>query len=1489
MYKQKGEVRVCNFCYREHHIRDEDSPIFDTAADDLPAALDDSPIIPSQRPPVAAPKMHIPTTAVRQPHNQYGDADATTVALEIPAGMPGSHLAQQHQRSPSFTLGGTLSRSGSLSAADNEKPVSGDSEGGLKRLLDAGTSLLKARPRSNTSSSLVFDDNARQSPVPFRSNRGGGMLVADRELSPFMNHVDDDDDESSVGYQLYDLFARPTATTSTNAGPSGSGVRMLSSGSGRTESASVPTMRHLDSAGSDDEAYDLRLRDKRTEELRGYSGSLERSISLRRQSISGRSSRQNSRHIRINTSNLPKPDLNESWSPSPFASPFEDKYLGSPLEHNSIIKSRLLRHRRISAPPPNVELSYGALLHARKMLKQLMNDESFSSISAPGKAEWEDIIMNLLLKVTDNVRPDVRAGDDMDIRHYIKIKKVPGGVPSDSFYVKGVMCTKNVAHKKMMHNIAQPRILILMFSLDYSRVEMENQLMSITPVLSQEREHISKLVARIIALRPSLLLVKSTVSRLALECLLEAKIPVVHNVKYGVIEAVARCTQATIVTSVDKLQLGSLSLGYCGSFEIRTLMHEWLPNRRKTFLIFDDCQPDLGGTIVLRGATNETLRLFKRLIDFMVFVVNNLKLETSLLRDSFAKNRSLEQNEQSTERDRSPLIPTATLEKENDYEMTNSAADQKDDIIPLDGFIKLYEETALSASQFVVFPLPYLLVKLNETQEKLLQKKTQTKKLDACSSPTRAVFDKQEPVIDAAMDAEYEHLMATKKQLSRAWNVYFHESVDYINPFFHQNLVVLYSNVCTVTTVPCQEPEIRLFEYYCEPSDKTLGAYITDLCQDASQPCSSNMCGHSVMHHYQSYAHGNARINVMIEPFPCPQPGMSEKILMWSYCRKCDCPTPVIHMSENTWNYSFGKFLEISLYQKGVHCRADICPHDIGENHVRYFGYRDLAVRFQYDKIDLLEVAVPPMKLFTLSQVHIDQKEAELKSMRNKINKFYQSMVERNKAFPFDLVDPRKLEACKTELHELSQEIESEKKQALRILQEVYATSAPDDTLTINWVRRILFKRIAVWDVDYANLARRYLQPERELRKITTSHLRKVFPPDMPEEAASGERTKRATEVTDLPLLGTELYSHEDDMGSRDAGLAMQPELSVSPSDPSYLASSDIIPLQEDNTVDGQKKPSLLRPEVRRQLSRKLLHEFQVKFEQEATPGRVRAKSPQSAAMAPSRIPVLHLDHPATSQQKMSPPFYDEPDSTLPANHRTQLSDLAKDHHKRNLLFVDDSDKAISSLPPLLKRTRASQRHSLQNIQPALKLREDPTRSMKKLLSSRDRNFRSRLPRRKTSMQVYTRVNDLMKEDMENDPVDEPVDYFSPMAPYSNKTVPARPVSSFFTEAEAITGFDMELERHPPPAVDLLEPPPVGVSATDINQRDESGDEDEEEEEEDDDDEGDDDDSIVTKEVPPPEKNSFMKTLTSFLTDSGIANLLPLEYPLYVDPQPILI
>lgn len=262
------------------------------------------------------------------------------------------------------------------------------------------------------------------------------------------------------------------------------------------------------------------------------------------------------------------------------------------------------------------------------MLRQLLTSQNI-----PNVKEWEDTLLKLALRIarelTFTAHP-YRQGADMDVRRYVKIKKIPGGSPSDSEYVDGAVITKNVAHKHMSRSINNPRVMFVTFPLEYHRIE--GQYMHFQQLLLQEKEYLGNLANRIAALRPHIVLAEKSVSRLALEALTGRKIAVARSVKRSAIQVVSRMTQGGVLNSIDKLMMEP-HLGHCARVRVQTFDHALIPGRRKTYMRFEGCNREMGCTIMLRGGDLDVLKRIKKVTRFLAFTVRNLRLETHLWKD----------------------------------------------------------------------------------------------------------------------------------------------------------------------------------------------------------------------------------------------------------------------------------------------------------------------------------------------------------------------------------------------------------------------------------------------------------------------------------------------------------------------------------------------------------------------------------------------------------------------------------------------------------------------------------------------------------------------------------------------------------------------------------------------------------------------------------------------------------------------------------------
>lgn len=821
-----------------------------------------------------------------------------------------------------------------------------------------------------------------------------------------------------------------------------------------------------------------------------------------------------------------------------------------------------------SAPP--VELNKASLEHVRGLLRQLLAESS-----VPHGESWENALFPILLKAADEVDPDVEHGDDMDVRHYVKIKKIPGGKPGDTSYVSGLVFTKNLALKSMPRSIPRPNILIITFPLEYAR--QQHQFMSLEPVIRQEREFLENLVTRIAALRPNLLLVEKHVSGLALHLLEQAGIATAHNVKPSVLEAVSRCTHTRIVASMDQL-LSPSPHSDCSSFDMKTYVNK---GRKKTYMYISGCRKDLGCTIVLRGGSEEVLGKVKEITEFMIYVVYSLRLETFLMRDEFAMlptaftgdlktvSCSFEKEPTVNDSNGNPTDPDNPDDKQNQdstgKQVSTEIIEVPDDVpMPTycDEMVQAYKTKLLSASPFVKFEPPYLLMRVREIGRRLaylkrlrdqhglsedsIDEKTKPQKFTLITpemvheSPHDA-SPKVKEVLRAAHDAEYDRTLYHYQTQKRQWEAYVAGNHDMFDPYAHQNIVVLFSLVCTTTSIPCSGPDIFALEFYNEHEDDTvfesdcpLGQYVQELCAGVNDVCTANGCEKRMFEHHRQYVHGEAQLSIVVQPYPCKMRGLHDTILMWSCCKICGNETQVTPMSKNAYKYSFAKYLEITFWGRNLHARAGVCPHDLQRDHLRYFGYKDQAVRIQYDTIHLLEIIVPRPRVTWKVDNDLKMRNDVFRRHESRLNKFMASVVVRLKSINLESVVPELSDKAKKDIERLIMIANDDQAALIRQLQEKYSSSRYWEVIPLNEVLRAVQEKVVEWDTTFAEFEKSFFPSEKDIKRLATLQLKKIF------------LDKDATSVTtdDSPPTPSDV---DDENAQRDEKPRMLRRMTISP------------------------------------------------------------------------------------------------------------------------------------------------------------------------------------------------------------------------------------------------------------------------------------------------------------------------------------------------------
>ncbi|CAK7273278.1 Mitochondrial distribution and morphology protein 12 [Sporothrix epigloea] len=888
------------------------------------------------------------------------------------------------------------------------------------------------------------------------------------------------------------------------------------------------------------------------------------------------------------------------------------------------------------------KLNAPSLKHIKRMFRQLLN-----VVAIPDPAAWEKALIPLLLRCADDVDPNTREGDRMDIRHYVKLKKIPGGKPSDSSYVSGVIFTKNLALKSMPRRITNPRILIVSFPIEYQR-QQQHQFMSLEPVMSQEKEFLKMVVARIRSHQPEVVLAQRNVAGLALQSLAEAGIAVTYNVKASVITAVSRCTGTPVISSMDMLSL-PITMGRCATFEVKTFVNKDLPGRKKTYIFLSGCEKFLGCTLALRGTSTEMLSRIKHITEFMVYVVYSLKLESCLLNDTAvqmpladsgstaAKPTIARQTTSSSPppvkdngpetaslTDSSPAASTLlstdldrvqtsqpevsgsqSIEPPRDTSnkaMDNSAMatptkellagavsgstfgsalngqpapietaqaqtlgqstpsllslqDGASEVlqfrtpaedVPAPTFysdmVEKYKTKILSASPFVKFTQPYLLVKAREQEtrlnylKKLRDQDMIEEKREDDGEPNTAKAQEQFQLIDPEMvheigrkaprqimevlhavhDAEYDKALHAYQTMTRQWENYIQGNLDLFDPYSHQNIVVLYSLTCTETKIPCLEPGLVGIPFYDEmpdpagqmDADCTLGQYVQDLCDSAEELCHANGCDRPMWQHHRTYVHGEARVTFFVEPeaklpsLPDARGGNASSpldeedediIYLWSYCKLCKHDLTVKQLSHSAWKYSFGKYLELLFWSSGLRLADSTgCPHDYMRDHIRYFHVRGSSVRIHYDPIDLLEVVVPRARITWKVDHDLKLKNDIFGKTQERWLRFIMSVKTRIKGIRIDSVLPDKEKDCRAEVERLAKKAHEEHIQVLRGLERAYMQSKHYEIIPLNATIRTMAEKIAEWDAAFAKFEADYLS-DKDVRQLTVIQLRKMF------------------------------------------------------------------------------------------------------------------------------------------------------------------------------------------------------------------------------------------------------------------------------------------------------------------------------------------------------------------------------------------------------------
>nr|XP_043623242.1 putative 1-phosphatidylinositol-3-phosphate 5-kinase FAB1C [Erigeron canadensis] len=657
--------------------------------------------------------------------------------------------------------------------------------------------------------------------------------------------------------------------------------------------------------------------------------------------------------------------------------------------------------------------------HFRALVSQLLQSEFMEA------DEWLDIITSLAWQAANFVKPDTSRGGSMDPGDYVKIKCIASGSPNESTFVKGVVCTKNIKHKRMTSQYKNPRLLILGGALEYQRAH--NQLASIETLLQQEIDHLKTIVSRIEARRPNVLLVEKSVSSYAQEYLLAKEISLVSNVKRPLLERIARCTGAPITSSVDKIS--TTRLGQCELFQLEKFSEEHeavnqsTKKPSKTLMFFDGCPRRLGCTVLLKGACREDLKKVKHVVQYAVFAAYHLSLETSFLADEGA---SL------------PKMMTTASMSEPEISNTDSS------MLPISEVMNAPRPDGHDASV---------------DHQNLIKDRSVT----TYSDPSDVSFECSAPAVDEIISAE-----SIEQEVIDGSNEYY-SSTD-----SNQSILVSFSSRCVLNGNICERSRLLRIKFYgC--FDKPLGRYLQDDLFNQTSSCRS--CTEPAEAHVICYTHQQGNLTINVRRLPSLNlPGEKEgKIWMWHRCLRCahvDGVPPAtrrVVMSDAAWGLSFGKFLELSFSNHATANRVAGCGHSLQRDCLRFYGLGSMVVFFRYSPIDILSVRLPPSVLHFSCHVQQSWLKKEVSELLGKTKALYDEIfdvlhrTEKKSTSDIDGHGASDTSELSKHIEELTDLLVKERNVYIDLLQPCGGVSEID-VFELNRLRHSLTIGLHVWD-----------------------------------------------------------------------------------------------------------------------------------------------------------------------------------------------------------------------------------------------------------------------------------------------------------------------------------------------------------------------------------------------------------------------------------------
>lgn len=593
--------------------------------------------------------------------------------------------------------------------------------------------------------------------------------------------------------------------------------------------------------------------------------------------------------------------------------------------------------------------------HVEDLCSQLLSADNINNVEA-----WAPLLTALSYDASSLLSPgSLRASGNINPWSFIKVESIPlpasktdPSAPSSTnnpqlggMLIDGVVCHKNVAHKRMRTYIETPRIVALRGALEYER--SSDKLSSFDSLMNGEQQHLKASVQSIVSAKPDVVLVEGSVSQAAQELLLEAGISVVANLPTEAFHRISVCTGTTILP-LSSQGPSEESMGTCRVFEVKTITYETIAQHQQnklldvadhndtndtspaaifhpppppvpattSLMMFNGCNQGLGATIVLEGNDTHEIEKIKHITSSIAYCAYWNRLEASFLADQYA----------------AAIACTVGVDDSQISRAVEASSE------------KVVERRDAQTKSGIASPSPHV----------------------SSSLPTSSVTQN---IQDADGGKKSDDASMSRK-----------------NDSFHARQQLWSSISCRNPTkgILCENPHPHSMPYY-QSGDLSLIDFLA-AAAPINRKCPHPQCGDGAALHLRSFMHGNSLITLSSVHLPEKDelPG-KDKRWVWMWLRPLGIstsPTPPVSshrvlLSTDSACISFAHLLSLLLDARDLAVQGTDMQHGF----VRYIGCGNTVICLHHTSIKLYTVQFPPTLLSVVEETRQQWLEDEMRML----------------------------------------------------------------------------------------------------------------------------------------------------------------------------------------------------------------------------------------------------------------------------------------------------------------------------------------------------------------------------------------------------------------------------------------------------------------------------------------------------------------------------